>query len=122
VPLLDVPVFGTLLILGLASRFQPVAHKRYMFIAMTDMMGPGFGRIAPLLPVPRTLVIPTGQIFLPALFLVALIAWDYWSRGRPRGVSIVAGSAVIAVAAVKPLMWSTSGWLHFAEWVSAPFR
>jgi hypothetical protein len=122
VPLLDVPVFGALLILGLANRFRPVAHKRYMFIAMADMMVPGLGRIAPLLPIPRTLVIPTGQIFLPALFLMALIAWDYWSRGRPHRISIAASSAVIAVAAVKPLIWSTSGWLHFAEWVSAAFR
>jgi hypothetical protein len=122
VPLLDVPVFGTLLILGLANRFRPVAHKRYMFIAMADMMVPGFGRIAPLLPIPRTLVIPTGQIFLPALFLMALIAWDYWSRGRPHRISIIATSAVIAVAAVKPLVWTTSAWLHFAEWVSTAFR
>jgi len=122
VPLLDVPVFGTLLILGLANRFRPVAHKRYMFIAMADMMVPGFGRIAPLLPIPPTLVIPTGQIFLPALFLIALIAWDYWTRGRPHRISIVASSAVIAVAAVKPLLWTTPGWLHFAERVAAAFR
>ena len=122
VPLLDVPVFGTLLALGLVNRFRPIAHKRYIYIAMADMMVPGFGRIAPLLPIPPYLVIPAGQIFLPASFLIALIAWDFWSTGRPHRISIVASSAVIAVAAVKPFIWNTSGWLHFAEWVSAPFR
>jgi hypothetical protein len=122
VPLLDVPVFGTLLTLGIANRFRPVVHKRYIYIALADMMVPGFGRIAPLLPIPSALVIPSGQIFLPALFLIALIAWDLWSTGRPHRISVVASSAVIAVAAVKPVIWNTSEWLHFAEWVSAPFR
>jgi len=120
VPLLDVPVFGTLLALGLTNRFRPTLHKRYMYVAMTDMMIPGFGRMS--LPVPVHFYGLMSQIILPSLFLIALIAWDVRSMGRPQRVSLGAGAVVLAVAAAKPLIWSTPAWLHFAGWISAPFR
>jgi hypothetical protein len=120
VPLLNVPVFGTLLTLGIMQRFRSAEHKRYMYLAMTDMMAPGFGRMP--LPVPPAAMVLTAQVILPALLVIALIAWDIKSTGRPNPISIIAGSAVIAVAAATPFIWNTSGWLHFAQWVSLPFR
>jgi hypothetical protein len=119
VPLLDVPVFGTLLTLGILQRTRPVVHKRYMYLAMTDMMIPSLGRLP--LPLPPSALIPVGQVVLPALFLVALALWDIRSMGRPHRITLAGGAAIIVVSAIKPLIWATPAWLLFARWVSAPF-
>jgi hypothetical protein len=120
VPLLDVPVFTGLIALGLANRARPQAHKRYLYIAMADMMAPGFGRMP--LPVPPALHGPVATIALPGLFLVALVAWDIYAFGRPKPVTVGASLAAVCVWVLKPAIWSTPAWLGFAAWVSAPFR
>ncbi len=119
-PLLDIPVFATLIGLGLANRSRPAAHKRYLYIAMADMMGPGFGRMT--LPVPPALHGPVATILLPALFLLALIGWDLRSRGRVLTVTLGGSIAVLGMAILKPAIWYSPAWLAFAGWITAPFR
>ena len=115
-PLLDVPVYGLLIGLALREGTRRPVHKRLMYLALATMMVPGFGRI----PVPPQFI-PVMTIVLPALFVVALIGWDIYSRGRPMRVTMVAGGGIIALWLVKPLIWGTAAWLAFAGWVSAPF-
>jgi hypothetical protein len=111
-PLLDIPVFATLIGLGLANRSRPAAHKRYLYIAMADMMGPGFGRMT--LPVPPALHGPVATILLPALFLLALIGWDLRSRGRVLTVTLGGSIAMPSTAMLKPAIWYSPAWLAFA--------
>ncbi len=120
ISLLDVPVFTTLIALGLAKRFRPQTHKRLLYVGMTDMMGPGFGRMP--LPVPPALHGPVGTILLPSLFLLALIGWDIRAFGRPLAVTLWSSLAVVSVWVIKPMIWYSPAWLEFAAWVSAPFR
>lgn len=116
VPLIDVPVFATLFGLGLANRARPEVHKRLMFLGMTDMMQPGFGRWPlPLSPLKTVFV---GTVLLPALFILALLLWDLRSRGRPTNVTLIGGAAIVSIAAIKPLIWATPWWLAFAKWAS----
>jgi len=116
VPLIDIPVFATLFGLGLANRARPEIHKRFMFLGMTDMMQPGFGRWPlPFSPLTTAFV---GTVVLPALFILALLVWDLRSRGRPSNVTVIGGALIVAIAAVKPLIWATPWWLGFAKWAS----
>ena len=50
VPLLDLPVFGTLIGLALYKRRVPQTHKRLMLIAMIGLLAPSIGRICQYQP------------------------------------------------------------------------
>ena len=49
VPLLEVPVFSTLIITALFKRRDSATHKRLMLLAMMDLLRPSLGRLLPLL-------------------------------------------------------------------------
>lgn len=123
-PLLDVPVYGLLIALGLRHGIPREVHKRLMYLSLVVMMPPGFGRwqVPPEMfaatPLPPPVIM---TVLLPMLFILALIGWDVATRGRPMRVTLVAGGAVMALWLLKPIIWSSAAWLGFAAWVSAPF-
>ena len=110
VPLLDIPVFGGLIVAALANRKSPQAHKRLMLVAMIDMMQPSLGRMAFL-----------GAYGSPAIILAclgSLYIWDLRTIGRIHPATLWSSAAVIAVIIVTPLTWQTQAWLAFAQWVA----
>ncbi|MBC2777246.1 hypothetical protein [Parasphingopyxis marina] len=112
VPILNLVSPALLIPLGLANRRKdPQAHKRYMLMAMAAFTGPGFGRIA---------FIPFyAGLYIPALFIVALVGWDIHSRGRIHRATWIGGSIAFLAICVSPLIWNTPAWLAVARWLMA---
>lgn len=118
VPLLDAPVFGGLIIAGLAMRHRPAVHKRLMLVAMINMVQPSAGRLIGMTGLPGEAVGPlSGLVVLVLLAVLVLRDWLVTRRVHP---AVAIGSAIIfARIALTPVIWSTGWWLAFARWVSA---
>jgi hypothetical protein len=111
VPLMDVPVFGGLIVMALIKRRNPQIHKRLMLIAMINMLQPSLGRM----PFP----IPGIGMFLPILLLLPLFVWDWKSRGRIHPATLWGSLLVVTVMLVRPMIWGTPAWMDFARWASS---
>ena len=112
VPFFDVPVFATLIGVALWKRREAQTHKRLMFLTMVGMMGPAIGR----LPFPPELPAPLIIFGLPNLFLLALVAWDFGSRGRLHKATAWGGGFLLASIAFRMAVMTTPAWLAFAAW------
>ena len=115
VPMFDVPVFATLIALGIMARKRPQSHKRYMLIAMIGLLPPGMAR----LPWPAEFPLPMVLFGLPDLPLLALVAWDLRTRGKLHPVTIGASAFLIASQALRLMVWDTVWWTQFADWVAS---
>lgn len=111
-PLLDVPVFGTLIIAGLVTRRRPAVHKRLMLLAMINMLDPTLGRAFNMAGLPAV-----GVASIIVAFVLALAAWDWRTMGRVLPVTLVAGGLVILRQLLVPLVWTTPAWMSFAGWL-----
>lgn len=111
-PLLDVPVFGGLIIAGLLTRRRPAVHKRLMLLAMINMLDPTLGRAFAMAGWPAFAV-----SVIIAAFVLLLAAWDRGTTGRLLPVTIWAGAVVIARQILVPLVWATPAWMSFAGWL-----
>jgi hypothetical protein len=111
VPLLDVPVFGGLIVAALAFRRTPAIHKRLMLIGMIDLLQPALGRI----PDPAWLPLALSPL-QTLVFLVPLFVWDLVTLKRIHPATLC-GSAILAVVMFTvPLIWTSPAWLAFAGW------
>jgi len=117
VPLLDVPVFLTLIGLGLANRRKPQVHKRFMLVSMIGLLPPSIGRLPWPEAMPFPLIIIGGQL----LFLIPLALWDLNSRGRVHWVTATGAGVLVGSWLFRLAIWQTPWWLAFAGWISAPF-
>lgn len=111
-PLLDVPLFGGLIIAGLITRRRPAVHKRLMLLAMINMLDPTLGRTFAMAGLP-----PVGVSLIIGSFVMVLAAWDRTTAGRVLPVTIWAGGLVIARQIITPLVWTTPAWVSFAGWL-----
>jgi len=113
VPLLDVPVFGGLIIAALANQRNPQAHKRLMLLAMVDMMRPSLGRLLIMVGAPG----PT-PLFLPLIFLAPQIVRDIRTRGRIHPATLCGSIAIAGIVLPLPAFWTSAWWLSFAGWAA----
>lgn len=111
VPLFDIPVFAILIGAALWKRREAQTHKRLMYLTMVGMMGPAIGRL-PLPGLPPPVVI----FGLPDLFLLALVAWDFASRGRLHPATVGGGALIIGSQVLRLALMTTPAWLAFAGW------
>jgi len=114
VPLLDVPVFGGLIVAGLLNRRDPQTHKRLMLLAMVDMMRPSLGRVLMMVGAPG----PT-PLFLPLLFLAPQIVRDIRTRGRVHPATLWGSIAIAGIVLPLPAFWTSAWWLSFAGWAAS---
>lgn len=87
-------VFPTLVGLALWLRRKPDIHRRLMMVASISILGPAALRIATWfgeIPNPVTPIIVFG-------FLIALIAHDIATRGRPHGATLLGALYAIVVS------------------------
>lgn len=113
IPLLDVPVFTTLIGAALYNRRVAQTHKRLMLIATMGMLMPAMGRLG--LPVPFPLVIAATY----GLALGALVTWDMKLLGHVHRATIWGGSFLIASWVFRLAIMQTAAWLSFAGWAQS---
>jgi hypothetical protein len=114
VPLINVPVFGGLIVTALAKRRSPAIHKRLMLVSMMAMMQPAIGRI----PFPPPIQGPVAMLGLTPAMLVPLTVWDWRTRGSVHPVTAWGSAIVVFSYYLTPAIWGTGWWLAFARWIS----
>jgi hypothetical protein len=120
VPFNIIVLFGVFVALGIANRRNPQTHKRLMILGTIAIMEAGIGRW-PFAFMNSPSPIPgLGMIELCVdLFLVPLLVWDVFSRGKPHPVTVWGGAALILNQLLRWKLAATGAWLAFATWAVA---
>lgn len=107
----DIVLFAVFAGLGLYLRRRPEAHKRFMVLALVNLLGAAATRF------------PLGHARLPvaftvlAGFLIAGPVADRRVRGRVHPVYLWGGLATFVGHPLRPLVGNTVAWHHFARWL-----
>jgi hypothetical protein len=117
VPLADMALFGTFVVLAIVKRRNLQSHKRYMLLASIGLIDAAVSRwpfaiMAAALPMPG---FSMTDVFVD-LFLVPMIVWDLAFRGRVHPVTLWGGLALIASQPLRAPLSETDAWLAFAGW------
>jgi hypothetical protein len=118
VPLFDILLLGAFVTFAIVGRRDPQAHKRWMVLATVNLLGAAFARW----PGVAQLGNPFVYFGLADLFIVALAAWDFHSRGRLHRVTLWGGLLVILSQPLRLALSGTSAWLAFAGWATGLVR
>jgi len=112
IPLASVVVFTILVGLGLYYRRRPDAHKRLMLFATIALLPPALGRMRIL-----NAIGPPAFFGVTVLFIVVVVAYDYWTRRRVHAVSLWGGLFLALSFPGRIALGHTDAWLTFAGWL-----
>jgi MFS family permease len=112
IPLASVVVFTILAGLGLYYRRRADAHKRLMLLATIALLPPALGRIRVL-----SAAGPSAFFGVTVLFIVAVVAYDNWTRRRVHPVSLWGGLFLALSFPARIAVGHTEAWLTFARWL-----
>ena len=112
VPLATVIVFPALIGAALAWRHQPEMHKRLMLIGTLELVPAGIARWPGLAAGG-----PLAYFGLTDLFLIAMLLFDFATRGRPHPATIWGGLFLVASQVLRIVISGTGPWLAFAGWL-----
>jgi hypothetical protein len=117
VPLGAIAIFGLLVSLAIARRRDTQAHKRYMLLASIVMLEAAVGRW-PFAFMNAASPIPFFDMpsLMTDVFLVPVVVWDIWSRGRLHPATILGAVTIVAFHLFRMPLASTPGWQAFAGW------
>lgn len=113
IPLFEMVLFPAFVALGLANRRNPQAHKRWMLLATLGIITAAVARI----PVIEKLG-PPAFFGVVDLFVVALVIWDFRTRGRLHPVTLWGGLVLILSQPLRLVVSGTDGWQMFARWAT----
>jgi hypothetical protein len=114
VPLFDIVFFVAFFGLAIANRTNPQSHKRWMVLATVNLLAAAFARWPYVLELGNPLV----YFGLADLFIVALAAWDFRTRGKLHPVTGWGGLALILSQPGRLALSGTTAWLAFAGWLT----
>jgi hypothetical protein len=112
IPFFDMVLFATFVALAIARRRDMQSHKRWMLLASVNLLAAGIARW----PFAMMAGGPPVYFGLEDLFIVALVAWDFASRGRVHPVTLWGGLAIIVSQPLRLVLSGTAAWLAFAGW------
>ena len=114
VPLFDMVVFAILISAGVVLRNRPDTHKRLMTLATIALMS------APIARIPGVLRAgPPGFFGLTDLFIVAMLVYDFATRGKVHPATIWGGLVIVASQPLRLMISGTPAWLAFAGWLTS---
>lgn len=118
-PLFSVGLFFLFALLGLMNRKRPDVHKRLMLLATANLTIPALARISGQLSGLGAPHIPpvVGGALLVNLYLIAMILFDYRSRGRLHPVTLWGGLALLVSEPVRFFIGFSDPWQAFARMV-----
>lgn len=112
IPLVEMPLFGTLVGLAIWKRNVAQSHKRLMLIASITLTSAALARW-PVIGAGG----PLGFFGAVDVFLVALALWDWKSLGRLHPVTKWAGAIVVLSQPLRLALGGTALWIGFAGWL-----
>jgi len=111
VPLAAVVVFPALIGASLWWRRNPDIHKRLMLIGTMELVPAGVARWPGL-----ETGGPLAYFGLTDLLIVAMLAFDTVSRGRPHRATVLGGLFLVSSQVLRIVISGTDAWLAFARW------
>ncbi len=115
-------LFGLSVTAAIASVRNTEAHKRWMIVATVPLMQAPVGRL--LRPIfaadfagPPPVFVTVPAALLVDLLILAAIAYDWRTRGRPHQVYLIGGALVVATQLLRVPVSNSDGWMRFATWV-----
>jgi uncharacterized membrane protein YozB (DUF420 family) len=112
IPLASVVVFTVLAGLGLHYRQRADTHKRLMLLATIALLPPALGRMRIL-----NALGPPAFFGVTVLVIVAVVAYDYWTRRRVHAVSLWGGLFLALSFPGRIALGHTDAWQTFARWL-----
>ena len=111
-PLVDMLLFGILVMLAVARRHRPQDHKRLMILATVNLIE------AAIIRFPIAFIgagAPFTSRGLSYLFIVAIVVWDLRSSGRIHQVTLWAGLLIIISFPLRMFVSQTEWWADVAD-------
>ncbi len=111
IPLADMLIFGTLAGIAIAKRNVAQTHKRLMLIASISIIDAAVARL------PFDFIEAGGPLVffgVQDLFLLAIVIWDFASRGRLHPATLWGSVLLVVSQPIRLWISSTEGWLAFA--------
>jgi hypothetical protein len=118
VPLSDMVLFGMFVTVAILRRRDAQAHKRWMMLATTSLLGAAFARWPGIHDTGNPLI----YFGCADLFVVGLAIWDFRSRGRLHRATVIGGSVRVLSLPVRLALSGTPAWLAFATWAAGLVR
>jgi hypothetical protein len=118
IPLSNILVFAVLTFFAFRTRFNPAAHKRLILIATMGLLVAAIARW-PFATVHKR---PAIASLFSYIFLVLMVAYDLWSTRKVHPATLWAGTFLVSVEQVSPLIGRTVAWHSFATWVQTVAR
>ena len=113
VPLFDLVLFSSFIILALALRRDREAHKRLMLLAYVSIIAAATARL------PGVLTLGPPAFFGMALmFVVAGVIYDLSTRGRVHPVYKWGGTLLVISVPLRLLISNTAAWRSLAGWLT----
>ena len=113
IPIFDMILFPTFVWLAIAQRRNPQSHKRWMLLATINLVTAAIARWPGVTPLG-----PLAFFGLTDLFVIALVIWDFRTRGRLHTVTLWGGVLIIVSQPLRLAVSSTESWLVFARWAT----
>lgn len=123
-------LFAVFVAAAIASVTRPEAHKRLMLLATFSTLPPALARVFFVLKVgigpglrpglvpPRTV----AEVLMPTLLADALVlagvAYDMRTRGRPHPVYLIGGALMVAVHVLRIPVSTTAWWYAVADFLA----
>jgi len=114
VPIFDMAMFGSFVVVAIAKRRDAQSHKRWMVLASINLLTAAIARW------PGVISIGAPPLFfgLTDLFVVAIVLWDLKSRVRVHPATIWGGLLTVASQPARLVVSGTSFWLECARWMT----
>lgn len=113
IPITDMLIFSVLVFCAFRARFNPAAHERLILIATTSLMVAAIARW-PFAVIHGSPIVATMMTYV---FLLLLVAYDWWSTRKVYRATIWASVFLIIVQQIRFPIGQTVVWHSFASWV-----
>ena len=107
-PTAGLVAFALLVVLGILNRKRSDYHKRYLLVATIVLLAPAIARLPHMGP-------PPVFFALTDIFLLALIAYDFYQRGRVHRATWIGAALLIGSQAFPMTIGMTPQWQAFAN-------
>jgi hypothetical protein len=114
VPLFDMLLFSTFVVLALVKRADTQSHKRLMLLASMNLLTAAIARWPGVI----TTGAPPLYFGLTDLFVVAMIVWDRRSFGGVHPATLWGGIAFVFSQPLRLVVSGTAAWMAFARWAT----